>query len=171
MDWCHKSNRIATCSHDCNAYVLAFKDGSWVPDIVSPLNIKTHKQAPMSSLQNVESISNLTSSLNFARMTPAEVVPFRSQSQARSRLLGMLAVAIPRSFTCFSTPFHSARWTSRDSLFQEQASCSDRSSQGLNALPCAFDGRPVETSLQSEAPARRCLSATQMAKMVGGELP
>jgi hypothetical protein len=35
VDWCPHSNRIVTCSHDCNAFVLAFKDGQWQPDMVS----------------------------------------------------------------------------------------------------------------------------------------
>jgi len=34
VDWCPRSNRIVTCSHDCNAFVLAFKDGQWQPDMV-----------------------------------------------------------------------------------------------------------------------------------------
>ena len=34
VDWCHSTDRIVTCSHDCNAYILAFKDGKWLPDMV-----------------------------------------------------------------------------------------------------------------------------------------
>ena len=34
VDWCPTSNRIVTCSHDCNAFVLAFKGGQWQPDMV-----------------------------------------------------------------------------------------------------------------------------------------
>lgn len=37
VDWSERTGKIATCSHDCNAHVLAFQDGRWEPELVRSL--------------------------------------------------------------------------------------------------------------------------------------
>lgn len=32
--WCHSTGKIATCSHDGNAYVLSFEAGGWKKELV-----------------------------------------------------------------------------------------------------------------------------------------
>lgn len=34
VDWCHATDKIATCSHDANAFVLSRRDGRWRSELV-----------------------------------------------------------------------------------------------------------------------------------------